>query len=56
MYSDAVTQITVTSDSTKTNNASFRYINTKSIGGYVISPNNEPSKIIVKGNYYNIKM
>jgi hypothetical protein len=56
MYSDAVTQITVTSDSTKTNNASFRYINNKSIGGYVISPNNEPSKIIVNGNYYNIKM
>jgi len=56
MYSDAVTQITVTSDSTKTNNASFLYINNKSIGGYVISPNNEPSKIIVNGNYYNIKM
>ena len=56
MYSDAVTQITVTSDSTKTNNASFQYINNKSIGGYVISPNNEPSKIIVNGNYYQIKM
>ena len=56
MYSDAETQITVAIDSTKTNNASFLYNSNKRIVDYVITPNNEPSKIIVNGNYYQIKL
>lgn len=55
MYSDD-TQITVSIDSSKTNNASFQYINDKTIGDYIINPSYESSKIVVNGNYYEIKL